>query len=133
MIELTDLTPEHVQQQVETIKWFRDMDAIFNKNASDFETYKSEFEEHLQHVTKKLVSDIDDLIPKMTVINDMTDTEKFREYERALKNMMEQLHCFQDYVAWINKEEKLFKMNISRYPVVEELIDFVTPFLELIS
>lgn len=133
LIELTDLTSDHVQQQVETIKWFRDMERIFNQNASQFENYKSDFEEHLQKTTKKLVQDIESLIPNIAVINDMSDTNKLREYQRLLGDFMENLRCFEDYITWINKEEKLFKFPISKYPVLEDLTGYVGPFLELIT
>lgn len=109
------------------------MQNVFDQNASTFENYKSLFEEHLQVVTKKLVEDIDGLIPNIAVINDMTDTNKLKEYHALLKGFLEKLRCFEDYIRWINKEEKLFKIPITKYPILEELIGYVEPFLELVG
>lgn len=109
------------------------MQEIFDQNASLFENYKSQFEEHLQLVTKKLNEDINNLIPNISVINDMSDPEKLKDYQVLLKSYIGKLNCFKDYVNWINKEEKLFKMTASKYDVLEELINYVVPFSEHIG
>lgn len=109
------------------------MKDIFDENASLFESYKSQFEEHLQHVTQKLLEDIEEIVPIISVINDMTETEKLRKYKGLVTDFLQSLACFEDYVKWINKEEKLFKLAVSMYPVVEELKNFVAPFAELLT
>lgn len=109
------------------------MKAIFDKNASLFENYKSQFEEHLSNVKMKLVDDLAAIVPKMTVINDMTETEKFRDYMHQLNTFIAQLKCFADYIVWINKEEKLFKLTASNYEVLEELRNYVEPFGDLMQ
>lgn len=133
LIELTDLDQEHVQLQIATIKWYRSMQEVFDQNASLFENFKSQFEEHLQNVTKKLNEDIDNLIPNISVINDMTDPDKLKDYQVLLKSYIGKLKCFKDYVLWINKEEKLFKMTATKYDVLDELTSYVEPFSALVG
>lgn len=132
MIELTDLSSDHIDLQISTINWYRNIPELFEQNASFFETYKSQFEEHLQQVTKKLTEDIDAIVPNISVINDMDETEKLREYYATVKNYMQNLKCFDDYVRWINKEEKLFKFPVTQYPILDELKGYVEPFAELL-
>lgn len=84
-------------------------------------------------MTKKLIQDINDLVPKLAIIDDMYETEKLRNYHSTLKIYTEQLHCFEDYIRWINKEEKLFKLPVSQYPILEELKNYVEPFAALVK
>lgn len=115
------------------VHWLHSIQDIFEQNSSQFETYKNQFEEHLASVTKKLTQDIDNLIPKLAIIDDMYDTTKLHSYSATLDEYMEQIKCFDDYAKWINKEEKLFKLPVSQYPIIESLKDFVGPFSKLIG
>lgn len=127
------MSKEHLNLQITTINWFKNINEIFEQNASLFENYKFQFEEHLQYVTKKLNEDIAELIPNLSIIDDMSETEKFRDYNRILSDYIDQLKCFDDYVKWINKEEKLFKFPITHYEILEVTKSFVIPFAQLMK
>ena len=133
LVSLTTMSTEHIELTIRTINWLSEIYDVFDMNASQHEAYKFIFEEHLQEVTKKLVTDLADMIPKMAVIDDMSDTEKFRDYYLLLENYMEQLRVLDDYVEWINKEEKLFKVPQTKYPNLETLKDYVFPFAALMK
>ncbi|XP_031627371.1 dynein heavy chain 12, axonemal [Contarinia nasturtii] len=133
LIDLREFDEEHFNLQIETIHWLHKIQDIFEQNSSQFEIYKNQFEEHLNTVTKKLTQNIDDLIPKLAIIDDMYDTNKLHNYYATLEEYTEQIKCFEDYIKWINKEEKLFKLPVSQYPIVESLKNFLTPFAALIK
>lgn len=133
LIELTELPPENLQLGITTINWFNGMKDIFEMNASSFETYKFQFEEHLQEATKKLNEDIDDLFPNICVIDDMSDPGRLHEYRYLLQNIIDKVVIFDDYVKWINKEEILFKFPKSQYAVLEGIKEYVFPFNNLIK
>lgn len=133
LLDLAQLSEDHFSLQISTIHWLNNIQEIFEQNSSQFELYKNQFEEHLGEVTKKLAQDIDEFIPKLTIIDDMCDTIKLRDYNATLEDYLQQIKCFEDYINWINKEEKLFKLPVSQYPIVEFLKDFVQPFAELIK
>lgn len=133
ILDLAQLTEDHFNLQISTIHWLNEIQNIFEQNASQFEMYKNQFEEHLEEVTKKLTQDIDELLPKLAIIDDMCDTTKLRGYYATLEEYLQQIKCFEDYIYWINKEEKLFKLPISQYPIVELLKGYVKPFAELIK
>lgn len=133
MIDLTDFDEEYKNLQISPVHWLYKIQDIFEQNSSQFEIYKNQFEEHLTTVTKKLTQDIDDLVPKLAIIDDMYDTNKLRNYFATLEIYKEQLKCFEDYIKWINKEEKLFKLPVSQYPILDELKNYVDPFADLIK
>lgn len=131
LIELTDLSPDHIGLQVEAIRWFNNMKSIFEQNGFLFETYKSLFEEKLAEVTRKLNVDLEEILPELAVIDDMNDPEKFRDYYFLLRGFIDKINVLEDYVKWINKEEVLFKFPKSQYPVLDTIKNYVFPFTEL--
>ncbi|ALC44807.1 Dhc62B [Drosophila busckii] len=133
IVELTQMSKYHFDLTIKTINWIKDINEICDYNASQQEQYKFIFEEHLQDVIKKLKSDIDEMLPKLAVIDDMSRPEKFRESYIILQNFMDQLKIFDDYVTWINKEERLFKIAVTEYPTLELIKGFVYPFAELMK
>ncbi|KAJ6643843.1 Dynein axonemal heavy chain 12, partial [Pseudolycoriella hygida] len=132
LVDLTQLSQYHFDLQQRTINLFNEMYNVFEENAAFFETYKIQFEEHLQAVTRKLNEDMENLIPSISIINEMSETEKLGEYQIILKNFIENLKCFDDYIVWINKEEKLFKLPVSKYEMLEQIKNFIFPFDNLI-
>ncbi|KAH8395340.1 hypothetical protein KR222_010165 [Zaprionus bogoriensis] len=133
IVELTQMSKYHFDLTIRTINWIKDINDICEYNASQQEQYKFLFEEHLQEVVKKLNTDIQEMLPKLGVIDDMSRPEKFRESYITLQNFIDQLKTFDDYVAWINKEEKLFKVNQTEYPTLQIIKGFVYPFAELMK
>lgn len=133
IVELTEMSREHFDLTIKTISWINDINEICDYNASQQEQYKFMFEEHLQEVIAKLKTDIQEMLPKLEVINDMSRPEKFRESYIVLQNFIDQLKTFDDYVEWINKEEKLFKMNQTQYPALQTIKAMVYPFTDLMK
>lgn len=133
IVSLMEMSKEHMDLTIETISWLTKIYDVMDQNATLHEQYKFIFEEHLQDVVKKLNEDLADIIPKMSVIDDMSDESKLSDYYIHLQNFMDQLKTLDDYVVWINKEEKLFKIPLTKYPNLETLTDYVYPFATLMK
>ncbi|EAA13034.3 AGAP011441-PA [Anopheles gambiae str. PEST] len=132
LVELMELPADQIELQVESVNWYFRIQSVFEINSTNFEQYKFSFEEKLQEVTKQLNEKMEDMIPHIAIINDMTETEKFRDYIVVLHGYIDQIFVFEDYVKWINKEEVLFKFPKSQYAVLEAIKSFVVPFYKLI-
>lgn len=132
LLELTEFSDEHRNLQVSIVQSLKYMPDIFEQNSAQFEIYKNQFEEHLNNVTRKFVQDIDNFIPKLAIIDDMYETEKLENYYATLKMYMEELQCFEDYARWITKEEKLFKLPVSQYPILDEIKNYLISFSNLV-
>ncbi|XP_058067045.1 dynein axonemal heavy chain 12 [Anopheles bellator] len=132
LVELMELPAEQMDLQVESVNWYFRIQSVFEVNSTNFEQYKFSFEEKLQEVTKQLNEKMEEMIPHIAIINDMTETEKFRDYIVVLHGYIDQIFVFEDYVKWINKEEVLFKFPKSQYQVLEAIKSFVVPFYKLI-
>lgn len=133
IVSLMEMSKEHMDLTIETISWLTKIYEVMDINASLHEQYKFIFEEHLQDVVKKLNEDLAAMVPKMSVLDDMSDESKLNDYYIQLQNFMDQLKTLDDYVVWINKEEKLFKIPQTKYPNLDTLNDFVYPFATLMK
>lgn len=67
LVELRELSPEHLALQVETVNWVHNIEAAFTTNLANFEMYKFQFEEKLQEVIRSLADKIDELVPHLQV------------------------------------------------------------------
>uniref|UniRef100_A0AAG5DIC0 Dynein heavy chain linker domain-containing protein n=1 Tax=Anopheles atroparvus TaxID=41427 RepID=A0AAG5DIC0_ANOAO len=132
LVELMELPVDQIELQVDSVNWYFRIQSVFEINSTNFEQYKFSFEEKLQEVTKQLNEKMEEMIPHIAIINDMTETEKFRDYIVVLHGYIDQIFVFEDYVKWINKEEVLFKFPKSQYMVLEAIKSFVVPFYKLI-
>lgn len=133
MIELTKLSPDHIAQQVDTVsKFSNNIQPAFEKNASIYESHLYKFEEKLNAVKEKLLSDISCFLQPLKVLNYMDKMDRLHENYLLLKKYNKTLMALEEYVKWINKEEKLLNLASTTYPEIHVIREFIVPFMELI-
>ena len=115
-----------------TVNWLRDIKPIFDLNSSLYEQYKVEFEDRIHQRTERLNRQLEDLGPKLAILDNMDDIERLPSYLEEIRKLLRDLEKFNDDVKWINKEEAIFKFSISIYPELEELKNIIVPFAKLL-
>lgn len=133
LVELAEMDDEHKNLQLQAVNWYQNTAQVFELGGSNFETYKYQFEEKLSVVSKQMQENLKEMAPNLTVINDMTDTTKFRQYAKVLRKYIDDIIVFDDHVKWLNKEETLFKFPKTQSLLLEEMKSFVIPFGALIK
>lgn len=133
IVELTDMDEEHKNLQFEVVNWYNNTSQIFELGGTNFEAMKYQFEEKLSVVSKQMQERLKDLAPNLTVINDMTESDKFKEYSRVLQKFIDEIIVFDDHVKWLNKEEALFKFPKTQSSLLEDMKSFVIPFAALVK
>lgn len=119
--------------QMNVVKWFStNVNLTFEKNAYQFESCNYKFEENIGVVKEKLSSDIDNLLPEFSIVDNMHQIEKLRENFVLLNNFNEKLSSIEKYVAWINKEQRLLKLERSVFPQICLIQNYLVPFTKLI-
>ncbi|KAK6642963.1 hypothetical protein RUM43_004465 [Polyplax serrata] len=132
LIELTEIPVEYSNIMSTTVNWLSDIKPIFEINSSMYEQYKGEFEERIHKRTETLIRELEDLGPKLAVLDNMDDIERLPSYLEEIRKLLRDLEKFDDDVKWINKEEAIFKFSISVYPELDELKNFINPFAKLL-
>ncbi|KAG5675131.1 hypothetical protein PVAND_005060 [Polypedilum vanderplanki] len=133
IIELTEMDAGHKALLLDAVNWYHNSSQIFELGGTNFEAMKYQFEEKLQVVSKQMQERLRELAPNVTIINDMTEPEKFKEYQRILQKFIDELVNFDESVKWLNKEESLFKFPKTNSTLLEEMKGFVIPFAQLIQ
>jgi dynein heavy chain, axonemal len=133
IVELTEMDKEHQNLQLEVVNWYNNTAQIFELGGSNFEAMKYQFEEKLSVVSRQMQERLKDLAPNLTVINDMTEAHKFKEYSRVLAKFIDEIIVFDDHVKWLNKEETLFKFPKTQSQLLEDMKSFVIPFAALMK
>lgn len=133
IVELTEMDEEHNNLQFEVVNWYNNTSQLFELGGSNFEAMKYQFEEKLSVVSKQMQERLKELAPNLTIINDMTEPQQFKEYSRVLQKFSDQIIVFDDHVKWLNKEEALFKFPKTQSSLLEDMKSFVIPFSALMK
>lgn len=132
LIDLTEVPYQYVQLMSATVNWITDIKPVFEQNSSQYEQHKFEFEERLQKRQEALTTDIEELGPRLIVLNNMDDTNRIPEYIQEIRKFLGILDKLDKDVLWINHEESLFKFPLSTYQELDELHGFINPFAQLL-
>lgn len=132
LLEMTSLSPEHVESNTKTVNWLKKIKPIFDRNAASYEQFKAEMEERLQAKIAYLNKEVLAMTPFLELLDSMDDIENTLEYLEYLRKLVHRLDACDKLVEWINHEEATFKFPISHYADLEELKDYIKPFHSLI-
>nr|CAD7446891.1 unnamed protein product [Timema bartmani] len=116
LMDLVTLDPEHVRLNAKT----------------RFEQFKFEFESNLAQKTEQLNKQLDDLGPRLVILNLMDEANNVDDYVQHIMKLLRKMNVFDQQVTWINKEEALFKFPLSTYPELDELKNIIFPFSRLV-
>nr|CAD7457554.1 unnamed protein product [Timema tahoe] len=132
LMDLVTLDPEHVRLNAKTVHWLQMIQPIFKQNATRFEQFKFEFESNLAQKTEQLNKQLDDLGPRLVILNLMDEANNVDDYVQHIMKLLRKMNVFDQQVTWINKEEALFKFPLSTYPELDELKNIIFPFSRLV-
>ncbi|XP_072757051.1 dynein axonemal heavy chain 12-like [Anoplolepis gracilipes] len=132
LIEMTTLSRHHIELNSTTVQWLKRIRPIFERNSAMYEQMKFDLEEKLQEETVILNARVEDVFPRLIVMNDMDNAERIKEYIEDMRKIVRQLKRMEQKAEWINAEEALFQFPLSTYPRIKELKENILPFYALI-
>lgn len=134
LIELTQLSSDHVAQQTDVVARFSNrIPAIFEQNAQTYESNVYQFNVKLEEVKLKLTQDIASFLPQLSVMDNMDNCDRLAENFVLLKQYCRILTAFETSESWITKEETLLGVAGTTYPEIAVIHDHLVPFTELIK
>lgn len=131
-MEMTTISEEHKNLNVRTVNWLSAIKVILETNSANYESYKIEFEERLQKASNKLNNELTQLVPFLSYFDSMDDLNNVSQYVEFIRQFVKKLYIFDEDKAWINKEESLFKFQLSDFPLLDDLRNYIMPFYDLI-
>ncbi|XP_014471742.1 PREDICTED: dynein heavy chain 12, axonemal [Dinoponera quadriceps] len=132
LIEMTSLSKSHIELNNTTVQWLKRIKPVFDRSSSMYEQMKFELEEKLQEEVVVLNANVENMFPRLVMMDDMDDIERVKDYIEDMRKMMRQLERMEQRARAINAEESLFQFPLTQYPRIQELRDNILPFYHLI-
>ncbi|CAK9798694.1 Dynein axonemal heavy chain 7 [Anthophora quadrimaculata] len=132
LIGMTSLTKDHIELNNTTIHWLKGIRPVFEQNSATYEQVKFELEEKLHKKIQDLNDDVENMFPRLEMMNDMDDEKRIHEYIEHMRKFARDLDRMDERVTWINDEETLFQYPLSEYPRIKELKEIIMPYYQLI-
>ena len=132
LLEITILSPEHIELNKKSINWIKSIEPIFIQSNTLSEAMKSELEDELQRRIVVLNSKIDNFVPEFIILDDMDDAKRVQEYAEYLKALVRKVDEIEKQTHEINFEERLFKFPETSFPKYTTLSEVIKPFYKLV-
>nr|CAI5837150.1 unnamed protein product [Callosobruchus analis] len=133
IIDLGELTPEHIDLNLKVVKWLEDIHPILDEHSATYEQLKFDAEDKLQKVVEDVNDYIQDIYPLLVMLDDMDDIGKVRSYLHQFSGLMIKIKDIQKHIDWINKEEVCLAFPKSTYVEYEDLKNHIFPFYHILN
>ena len=92
-----------------------------------------EGERTLMERKEKLIMELHKLKARIDEFNDYGEMDMMQQYVQDVKAVQKRLENAVTEIEWVNNEELLYKIPVSKYAEVEEVSTAVDPFFRLFS
>ncbi|XP_054010575.1 dynein axonemal heavy chain 7-like [Hylaeus anthracinus] len=132
LLEIAVLSEDHIELNKKTINWLHEIEPVFRQNNTLCEAMKNELEDEMQKRINDLNSEVDNIVPQLSVLDNMDDINRTGEYIEYYGGLLKQVNKINCEMQRINEEETLFKFPETEFPKIIELQDIIEPFHDLI-
>ncbi|XP_076392739.1 dynein axonemal heavy chain 7 isoform X1 [Megachile rotundata] len=132
LLEVTLLSEDHIELNRRTINWLHEIEPIFKQHHILCEAMKSELEDDMQRRMNDLTSEVENIVPELSALDNMDDIKRVGEYVEYYKGFLKKVKHITSELEKINEEERLFKFPETEYPKITELHEIIMPFYDLI-
>ncbi|CAH8626732.1 unnamed protein product [Dicrocoelium dendriticum] len=135
LLDVYLFTPEDIAQISAVFTWKSRIQPEFDENDKLQERMRTVGEEAVMAHREKLTTELNRLRNRVDEFNDYgeIDSEMQNQYVQDVRAVLKRLMDAENERAWINKEENLYKLQVTNYPDIEEIRNLAEPFQRLFS
>ncbi|KAK6177269.1 hypothetical protein SNE40_015399 [Patella caerulea] len=133
LIDVYMFTPEDIELNCEVLTWPSRINPVFDQNDELVEKSKQKSEKELLQKREKVMLELEKLRQRVIEFNDCGELDHMQQYVGDVRVVQKKLIELNDQIAWINKEETLFKYPVTTYPDIEEISTSLDPFNRLFN
>nr|XP_020824639.1 dynein heavy chain 12, axonemal isoform X5 [Phascolarctos cinereus] len=133
LLDVFMFPPEDLDLNASVLLWPRNMNPIFNENDELIENAKRKGETDLVTKREKLILEIEKETRRMGEFTEYAELEWMQQYVMDVRLLQKRIQEAEDMVAFINKEEGLFKWELTKYPELDKLKVSVEPYQKFFS
>jgi len=95
------------------------------------EKTKAKGEAQLTEKRQKVVLELQKMKQRADEFSDYGELDMMQQYVLDVRAVQKRLADAQEQIAWINKEEALYKFQITHFPEVDEIANTVDPYMKV--
>uniref|UniRef100_G1R6N8 Dynein axonemal heavy chain 12 n=1 Tax=Nomascus leucogenys TaxID=61853 RepID=G1R6N8_NOMLE len=110
------------------LMWPRKINLIFDENDELIENAKHKKENELMAKREKLILEIEKESRRMGEFTEFAELERMQQYVTDVRQLQKRIQESEEAVQFINKEEELFKWELTKYPELDKLKVNIEPY-----
>uniref|UniRef100_A0A8C5VFT1 Dynein axonemal heavy chain 12 n=1 Tax=Microcebus murinus TaxID=30608 RepID=A0A8C5VFT1_MICMU len=120
--------PEDLALNATVLMWPRKINPIFDANDELIENAKRKKENELIAKREKLILEIEKESRHMEEFTEFAELERMQQYVTDVRQLQKRIQESEEAVQFINKEEELFKWELTKYPELDKLKVNIEPY-----
>ncbi|ELV12158.1 Dynein heavy chain 12, axonemal [Tupaia chinensis] len=108
--------------------WPKKINPVFDENDEIIEDTKHKKENELLAKREKLILEIEKESRRMEEFTEFAELERMQQYVTDVRQLQKRIQESEEAVQFINKEEELFKWELTKYPELDKLKVNIEPY-----
>ncbi|GFO33725.1 dynein heavy chain 12, axonemal-like, partial [Plakobranchus ocellatus] len=133
LIDVFMFEPKDIDLNCEVLTWPKRIMPVFDDNDTLVEQSRQRGEKELLQKREKVMLELEKLRQRVDEFNDYSELDMMNQYVQDVRTVQRRIAELNEQVAWINKEEALYKYPISTYPDITDISNALDPFLRLFT
>ncbi|XP_025071356.1 dynein heavy chain 12, axonemal, partial [Alligator sinensis] len=131
LLDVFIFTPEDLMLNATVLLWPQKINPIFDENDDLIEQSKRKGESELLAKRERLMLEVEKQTRIMEEFEEYAELDRMQQYVTDMRALQKRIQEADEAVAFINKEERLFKWELTEYPVLENLKVNIEPYQKL--
>ncbi|XP_069874839.1 dynein axonemal heavy chain 12 isoform X1 [Dipodomys merriami] len=120
--------PEDLALNANVLMWPKKINPIFDENDELIETVKHKRENELIIKREKLILELEKESRRMEEFAEYAELDRMQQYVIDVRQLQKRIQDSEEAVQFINKEEELFKWELTNYPELDKLKVTIEPY-----
>uniref|UniRef100_A0A8C4YH30 Dynein heavy chain 12, axonemal n=1 Tax=Gopherus evgoodei TaxID=1825980 RepID=A0A8C4YH30_9SAUR len=131
LLDVFIFAPEDLALNATVLLWPQKINPIFDEHDDLIEQSKRKGENELLAKREKLILELEKQTRCMEEFTEFSELDRMQQYVTDMRALQKRIQEAEETVTFINKEETLFKWELTEYPVLESLKVNIDPYQKL--
>ncbi|XP_045065490.1 dynein axonemal heavy chain 12 [Coregonus clupeaformis] len=131
LLDVHIFDPEDLELNSTVLIWPQKIYPVFDLNDEVMLKAKQRGEQELLCRRERLMLELDKLGRRMEEFAECSELDMMQQYVTDVRTVQKRLQDAEEAIDFINKEETLYKWDLSSYPVVEVIKESIEPYQKL--
>ncbi|KAM4651998.1 dynein axonemal heavy chain 12 [Discoglossus pictus] len=128
LLDVYIFTPEDLALNSAVLLWPQNINPVFDENDELIEKAKRKTETELLARRERLMLELEKLSRRMEEFAECSELEMMQQYVTDVRTVQKRIADAEEMVTYINKEEALYKWDLTTYPELESLKVNIEPY-----